>query len=296
MDLIHVGSLVAVAEHGSITDAAHALGLSQPALSRRIQQLEEDLGAALLERSQRGVVLTEMGRLVRDEGAVLLERYGRMRQDVRAHMQLDTGSVRVGGGATAVSYLLPGAIDTFRRRHPGVLFHLREAGSREVAQDVLDERLELGIVTLPVSTPELRVRPLRDDRIVLVGARDHALAGGRRVGIEALQGQGLVGFEAGSEIRRLIDGALREAGVEMRVVMELRSVPAILQMVATTGSLAFVSELGVRPRERRVTPIAVRGLRIVRKLGVVQKRDRPLSPAAEAFEQALRGAAAGAGA
>jgi DNA-binding transcriptional LysR family regulator len=75
----------------------------------------------------------------------------------------------------------------------------------------------------------------------------------------------------------------------MNVVMELRSVAAILQMVATTGSLAFVSELGVRPRDRRVTPIAVRGLRIVRKLGIVQKRNRPLSPAAAAFVGSLGG-------
>lgn len=289
MDLLQMRSLLAVAEHASITDAARALGLSQSALSRRIQQLEEDLAAQLLERSQRGVVLTEMGRLVRAEAQVLVERYGRLQQRVRAHMQLDTGSVRIGGGATAVSFLLPDAIADFRRGHPGVVFHLREAGSQDIAQAVLDGRLELGIATLPVSAPELAVRPLCEDRVVLVGARDHALACRRRVGIEALQGQGLVGFEAGSAIRRLIDGALRDAGVEMDVVMELRSVAAILQMVESTGSLAFVSELGVPARNPRIARIGVRGLRIVRKLGIVQRRGRTLSPAAEAFAAALLG-------
>jgi len=287
MDLEHLRTLLAVAEHGSITDAAQVLGVSQPALSRRIQQLEEDLGARLLERSQRGAVLTEIGRLARTECARMLERYERLQRDVRAHVALDVGSVRVGGGATAVSFVLPDAIAGFRREHPGVRFQLREAGSLEVAQDVLDERLDLGIVTLPVALPELSVRPLRDDRIVLVGAREHPLAGKRGVATQALSGQAVVGFEAGSAIRKLIDGALRDAGVAMDVVMELRSVAAIVRMAATTGSLAFVSELGVPPRDRRIAPIGVRGLRIVRKLGVVHKRERPLSPAAEAFATAL---------
>jgi len=284
-------SLLAVAEHGAITDAAQAMGLSQPALSRRIQQLEEALGAELLERSARGVALTDMGRLAQREAVVLVERYERLQRSVREHMSLDTGSVRIGGGATAVSYLVPPAIATFQRRHPEIVFHLREAGSREVEQSVADERLELGIVTLPTTSPELIAEPLTDDRIVLVGARGHALSGRRRVGIEALRGQGLVGFEGGSAIRQLIDAALRDAGVEMNVVMELRSIAAILQMVATTRSLAFISELGVPARDRRIAPIAVRGLRIVRKLAIIRKRGRPLSPAAAAFAQTLAQAA-----
>lgn len=293
VDLGLMRSLLAVSEHGAITDAAQAMGLSQPALSRRIQQLEELLGAQLLERSARGVVLTDMGRLAHREAVVLVERFERLQRNIREHLRLDTGSVRIGGGATAVSFLVPTAIATFQRRHRDIVFHLREAGSREIEQDVVDERLELGIVTLPTASPELIAEPLTDDRIVLVGARDHALSGRRRVGIEALRGQSLVGFEGGSAIRQLIDGALREAGVEMNVVMELRSIAAILQMVATTRSLAFVSELGVGARDRRIAQIPVRGLRIVRKLAIIRKRGRPLSPAATAFAETLSLAALG---
>jgi len=287
MDLDLMRSLLAVAQHGAITDAAKAMGLSQPALSRRIQQLEELLGAELLQRSARGVVLTDMGRLAQREAAAMVERFSRLQQSVRDHMQLDTGRVRVGGGATAVSFLLPRAIAAFQRQHREIVFQLREAGSREIEQDVVDERLDLGIVTLPTRSPELIAEPLTDDRIVLVGARGHDLTGKRNIGIEALRGQGLVGFEGGSAIRQLIDAALRNAGVEMNVVMELRSIAAILQMVATTRSLAFISELGVPARDRRIVPIAVRGLRIVRSLAIIRKRDRPLPPAATAFAQTL---------
>jgi molybdate transport repressor ModE-like protein len=284
MDLMLMRSLLAVAESGAITEAAKNVGISQPALSRRILQLEEHLGAQLLERSRQGAVLTDMGRLAAREGHAMVERYERLRASIAAHLHHEVGSVRLGGGATAVSFLLPRAIASFQQRYPGLLFQMKEAGSLEIERDVAEERLEIGIVTAPVHGSELVAKPLYDDRIVLVAGAGHPLAKGktRTVGVQALQGQGLVGFEANSAIRRLIDQELRQAGVEMNVVMELRSIAAILRMVATTQNLAFVSELGLGDG-RRVRALKVRGLQITRSLVVIQKRGRPPSPAAAAF-------------
>ncbi|MBC8013311.1 MAG: LysR family transcriptional regulator, partial [Methyloceanibacter sp.] len=132
MDLLLTHSLLAVAEHGTIGEAAARLGVSQSALSRRIQQFEEEMGAELVERSGRGVALTEAGHLVVTEGALLVERYRRMKGAVLEHLRLDAGTVRIGGGATAVSYLLPQAMARFRRKHPKIRFRLEEAGSRQV--------------------------------------------------------------------------------------------------------------------------------------------------------------------
>jgi molybdate transport repressor ModE-like protein len=291
MDLTLFRSLLAVAEHGAITDAASALGLSQSALSRRIDQLEEALGAPLLERVGRGVALTAIGQIVVEEGKLLVQRHDRLRSRIQEHLRLDAGVVRIGGGATAVGFLLPGAIARFRKQHPDVVFQVKEAGSREIETAVGSEALELGIVTLPTRTRELEERLLTRDRIVLVASKDHPLARRKRLDAHALRGQSLVGFEAGSAIRWLIDAALREAQVEMNVVMELRSVAAILQMVETTGSLAFVSELSVlseQPRRgRAVVPLSVRGLEIQRELALISQRGRSLSPAARAFSESL---------
>ena len=105
MSMIHLRSLVEVARRGAITDAARALGLTQPALSRRIQLLEAEFGAPLLARSQKGVQLTELGRLVEAEGRRLLERYDHLKRDVGAHLRLESGTVRIGGGATADDFV-----------------------------------------------------------------------------------------------------------------------------------------------------------------------------------------------
>jgi molybdate transport repressor ModE-like protein len=291
MDVLLLRSLVAVADHGAITEAAAALGVSQSALSRRIDQLEEALGAPLLERAGRGVALTAMGQIAAVEGRQLVQRYDRMKTMIVEHLRLDAGVVRIGGGATAVGFLLPRAIAAFRKQHPRVVFQVKEAGSREIEAAVQGEELELGIVTLPTRTREVDERPLAQDKIVLVASKDHPLAKQDRVDAQDLNGQNLVGFEAGSAVRWLIDAALREAQVEVNVVMELRSVAAILQMVETTGSLAFVSELSVMPpaapRARNVVPLEVRGLEIQRELALIRKRGRSLSPAAHAFSESL---------
>ncbi len=282
MDLQLARSLVAVAQHGTITEAARALGLTQPALSRRIQQLETELGAPLFERSRKGVVLTEIGRLAERESRVLIERYTLLKEHIAALQRLDAGTVRLGGGATAIEFVVPPAIARFQAAHAAIRFRVKEAGSREVEDDVLDERLELGIVTLPARSNELHVELLRHDRIVLVAAKRHALAGRRQLRPQSLAGQDYIGFEGGSAIRQIVDRTLRDLGVEMNVVMELRSIPAMLRMVETTGSLAFVSELAV-PRGGDVRVVPVRGLAAVRQLALIHKRGRPLSPAAQQF-------------
>ena len=290
MDLTLLRSLVVVADAGSITEAADRLRVTQPALSRRVQQLEEYLGAALLSRGRKGVALTATGEMVVAEARVLVARYDHLRAEVAAHARLEGGTVRVGGGATAVSFVLPPAIAMFQGEHPGVRFQVKEAGSREVVDDVVSGRLELGLVTLPVPQRELDVFPLVEDRIVLVCRRDHPLAALRRLDLSQLAGLGVVGFEAGSAIRQLIDSALRAAGVEMNVVMELRSIPAIVRMVATTGSLGFVSQLGVE-EDGEVQALSVRGLDMRRELGLISRRGATLSPAAASFHEVLRDSA-----
>ncbi|MES9829447.1 MAG: LysR substrate-binding domain-containing protein [Candidatus Thiodiazotropha sp.] len=287
MDLQRLRSLLAVADTGSITEAADRIGLTQPALSRRLQQLEAFFGAELLSRGRKGAQLTEIGRLVEREARSLVNRFDHLREQVRAHQGLEGGTVRIGGGATAVSFVLPTAIARFRQEHPGVRFQLKEAGSIEVAGDVISGRLELGLVTLPVQARELQIWPLITDRIVLVAPREHPLARLGEIDAKALDGLAFVGFEADTAVRQIIDAALRDAGVEMNVVMELRSIPAILRMVATTGNLAFVSRMGVDTLAG-VSEIEVRGLNIARELAVIAKQGSSLSPAAQAFSSLLR--------
>jgi DNA-binding transcriptional LysR family regulator len=221
----------------------------------------------------------------------LVQRFDRLKAEIGAQMRLELGVVRIGGGASAVGFLVPPAIAMFQQRFPGVVFHLKEAGSRDVEAAVSSDELELGIVTLPTHASGLRVTRLCKDRIVLVAGKGHPLLDRGRVSARHLQGHALVGFEGGSAIRQLIDGALRAVNVEMNVVMELRSVAAILKMVETTRSLGFVSELAVRaevsPARSGVSVLPVAGLEIQRELALISQESRALSPAALKFGELL---------
>jgi DNA-binding transcriptional LysR family regulator len=287
MDLEVLRSFVVVAEAGTISDAAIRLHISQSALSRRLQQLERELGADLLIRGRHGSELTAIGRLVAAESNIIVARFDNIGRDIVEHLDLRRGTVRIGGGATVVSYLLPDMIAEFQGLHRGVRFHVKEAGSHEIARAVADGGLDLGLVTLPVPTHRLRVEHLIVDDIVLVAARRHPLASQRQVTLADLAGRPFVAFETGSAIRNIIDGALRRAGVECDVVMELRSIPTMLKMVATTQSLAFVSRMSLETAPG-LRSIKMRGLSIARKIALATAHDLPLPPASAAFATLLR--------
>jgi len=276
-----------VADAGTITDAAAQMHVSQSALSRRLQQLEADLGAPLLVRGRHGVELTPAGRQAVDDGRVIVSRYDRVRRSIREQQNLEGGTVRVGGGATVTSFLLPAAIAEFQSLHPGIRFYVKEAGSSEIAAAVGAGDLELGIVTLPVAPGDFVTEMLLVDDIVLVARADHPLRRRPRLRPRDLEGHPFVAFEPASAIRQIIDSALRAAGVSIDVVMELRSIPTILQMVATTGSLAFVSAVSLSSAPG-LGVVPVSGLSISRRLGLATRRAVPLSPPSAAFAALLR--------
>lgn len=285
MDTALLESLIAVAEVGTITDAARRVHVSQSALSRRLQMLESELGAELFVRGRHGAELTAVGQQALAHARSIVARCDEMVDDIADHLGLRQGTVRVGGGATVTSFLLPPAIASFQADHPGIRFFVKEAGSHEVALDVASGGIELGVVTLPIATPEVGVRELVVDQIVLVARRGHPLTG-RTVTPAELKRHGFIAFEPGSAIRQIIDARLARAGVEVEVAMELRSIPSILRMVATTDFLAFVSRVAL-VTDPDVQEVPVRGMSVSRKLGLAMREGFPLSAAAAAFSVRL---------
>jgi DNA-binding transcriptional LysR family regulator len=281
-----------IAQQGHLTRAARVLGVTQPALSAMLRKLEAEVGASLFDRTGRGVAPTEAGRVFLAHAAEAVRRADSAVRAVRQVAGLEIGSIRVGGGATATAYLLPPVVGAVRRAHPGVRFYVREAGSRAVASAVAGGELDLGIVTLPVereAAAELLVVPLVDDELVLMvpgsGGVGAGLRGKREFRWKELKGVPVVAFEAGTAVRGVIDEASAAAGVELNVVMELRSIESIKRMVGAGIGVGFVSrfalggggEAGLTCREGRLR----------RGLAIVRRRDRVPGAAAAVFEREL---------
>jgi LysR family cyn operon transcriptional activator len=283
MDVGPLRSFVAVAREAHLTRAAIGLGLTQPAVSGHVARLEEELGTALFHRSAKGMVLT-------DAGSVFLEHAERallaLSDGVAAVAELQgvqRGALSVGGGATATTYLMPRLLSTFHQRFPDVRLYVREAGSRAVVDAVLSGELDLGVVTVSDEpSTRLTVRPWVADELVLIVPDGHRLAHRSTFHWAELHHQPLVLFEAGSAVRRRIDGAMEAYGVSPHIVMELRSIESIQQMVAQGIGAAFVSRFALGEGGRFLTPHEG-GERLRRMLAVVRRADRRPSPAARAF-------------
>lgn len=298
MELTPLRYFRAIAAHGHMTKAARALGVTQPTLSAMLKKLEAEVGADLLHRTGRGVELTEAGRVFLAHAEDAVRRADAGLAAVRQLVGLETGSIRVGGGATATTYLLPPVVSAVRKKHPGLRFYVREAGSNAVSAAVRSGELDMGIVTLPLSAvdaPDLLVIPLVEDefRLIVPPGGRHRLAPGTREGKtprgfrwKDLEGESVVAFEAGAAVREMIDTAASQApagGVTLRVVMELRSIESIKQMVRAGIGVGFVSRFALSDDEG----LACKDGKLARGLALVRRRDRMPSAAGAVFENEL---------
>jgi DNA-binding transcriptional LysR family regulator len=286
MDLRVMRQIVSIAEHGHMTRAAETLGVTQSALSAALRKLEEELGTELFHRTGHGVEPTEAGKVFIEHARLTMQAAEQTTRAVRSLVGLETGSIRVGAGATAAGYLLPGAIQAVRARYPGLRFSIREAGSAQVAEGVLSGELDLGVVTLPIDHPrggELMVVKQIRDELMLIVPEGHALHGRKTFRWSDIGGDPVVAFEAGSAVRKLIDSAAAEHGVGLEVVMELRSIESIVQMVRARIGVGFVSTHGLP----RGTGLRCKDGALTRRLGVVRTLGRLPSRASAVFEGEL---------
>jgi DNA-binding transcriptional LysR family regulator len=253
-----------------------------------LKKLEAEVGAPLLHRTGRGVELTEAGRVFLAHAEESIRRAEAAVESVRQLAGLERGSIRVGGGATATTYLLPPVVSAVRRRRPGLRFYVREAGSSATVAAVLAGELDLGIVTLPVreasgAKPDLFATPLVDDELRLIVPARHRLSGKKSFRWADIASDPVVAFEAGTAVRTLIDQASAAAGVTLTVVMELRSIESIKQMVRAGIGVGFVSRFALAAGEG----LTCRDARLARKLALVRRSDRVPTPAAAEFEREL---------
>ncbi|MFI4897437.1 MAG: LysR family transcriptional regulator [Phycisphaerales bacterium JB059] len=290
MELTPLRQFIAICEHGHITRAAEALGVTQPALSAMLKKLESEVDAELLHRTGRGVEPTDAGRAFLDHARAAVRQADTAVAAVRELVGLEHGSIRVGGGATAVGYVLPRVISRVHRELPGLRFLMKEAGSSAVAQGVLGGEHDLGIVTEPVTIPGsadlLRVATISDELRLIVPPA-HPLEGRKSFRWKDLDAQPVVAFEAGSAVRGIIDAAASAHAVALDVVMELRSIESIVQMVRAEIGVGFVSRFALEADPTLGAGLRCADAKLTRELAVVRRRDRIPSHAAAAFERAL---------
>lgn len=281
MDLRQLQALVAVAEQGTFSAAADHLATVQSNVSAHIRRLEKELGATLVDRSAGR--LTEEGQAVVDRARRIEAELESIVADVASMSHDVTGRVRVGIIGTTARWLVPRLLGEMGRLHPGVALEIVDATSTSLEPQLVNGRLDLAVVNLPLPAPELTTTALFDEDLLLFVPRDSPLAdqwAGQEVELAELGDLFLFLPPRGTSFRDLLDAAAARADVTLVARAELDGLRLIASLVISGQGAAILPATAVPEHLQFETrPIAVHGLPR-RNVGVAQrKRGLPGAPA-----------------
>jgi DNA-binding transcriptional LysR family regulator len=286
--LAHLRALSAVARHASFSRAAGELGVTQPAVSMQVRQLEAALGQPLLERVGKRAFPTRAGEILLAHATRAFHEPDAGVERVQQLRGLVAGRVRVGTSASISIYLLPPFLRRFRSRYPATELVVVTGNAPEITRAIVENDLDVGIVSLPVRDRELVVTPFFDDELVAIAAPHPKWRRRRTIGPAELAREPLILYEAGGTVRRVIDGWFRRGGATPARPMELGNTEAIKKLVEAGLGLSVTSWFSVKAdvRARLLTAIRLEPS-LIRKIGVARRRDKPATPALAAFHEGL---------
>jgi DNA-binding transcriptional LysR family regulator len=282
VDAADLAMLVRVVDAGSVTRAAEALYVSQPAVTHRLRRLERALRAKLVERRGRRLALTEAGRAILPLARQALQILERIPAAISEVQGLLRGEIILGASTTIGEFLLPKRLSAFARAYPHITVRLHIANTQAIVERVLDHSLHAGFVGLHPASPALVTTPFLADTIVLVAAATHPLAG-RRVAQEELERTRLLLREEGSATRALALRALARCGVNTEATVGFGSNAAVRTAVlAGYGVAALSREVVIDDLvQGRLKLIRVQGWRCRRRFYIIRRRDHTLATAEE---------------
>jgi DNA-binding transcriptional LysR family regulator len=289
LNLHHLRVFAAVAEHGGFSKAAAALRLSQPAVSKTVQELERQIGLPLLDRTGRVPRVTEAGAVLFARARELFGVERLAEEDLRALLGLERGVLRVGASTTVATYFLPPLLARFNQLHPGVTLRVLSANTRDVARRLLEGRLDVALVEGPVTHERIQVVPWRTDELVVIAPAAHPLVHRRRVVAADLRKESFILREPGSGTRVVAESALAAQGVHPDATLQLGSTEAIKQAVAAGLGIAVVSRAAAADQLALgyIAVVQLRGVTFPRQLSELRLAGRSPGVVASSFRELL---------
>lgn len=287
----HMAAVLAVAEYRSFVAAAAALRTSQPALTRSIKRVEDILGVRLFERSTRSVEITEAGREFIAVAQRITSDLRITIESMRDLAEQKRGQVIVSTITSLANSVLPSAIADYRLRQPGIEIQLRDSIHGTVIDDVKSGVADFGLNYL-VDTPEtMKALRLSEGAFELVTRNDHPLAasGCRQVRFEELEGLALVSMPPEAQTRRVLDATASVRGIRLRHAVVVSQIPTLLSFVRAGAGVGLVPSAAISGElGGGLVRLSVRQPKITLDIGILQLKERTLSPAAKGLLETIR--------
>lgn len=288
IDFDGVQAFVTVAELGGFSRAATVLHITQTALTRRIQKLEQHLGLQLLDRTTRRVDLTAVGREFLPQARALVQDLTVAVERLQDMSRRSTGQVVLACIPSMTSHVLPQWIRAYAARHPDNRIRLHDGASNEVRQAVLDGKAELGIAVQGEHHPELQETVLFADPLVFVCRSPHPLEREKAVRWADLRDHDLIGISSFMATRVFMDYQLAKRGIRLHGNYEVQHHATAINLVAAGVGSAILPASTIRENDRPgLRKIALTQPAVKRQVVLLQRRGAALSPATQAFREVM---------
>ena len=281
MELHQLRVFQSAARNGGFTRASEQLHLSQSTVSQHIQQLERELGCALFLRVGKRVLLSEAGDLLLQYAERIFRDVENAQMALRELNSLQRGTVRLGVGATTLTYRLPKVLGEYKRRFPEIDLVVETGTTEFLLQAVRSHGLDLAIVMSPEPMAGLNLRLLGKEELVVVLNRHDPLARRQELEPQDLQKLRFIFFPSNTAMQNLIDGYFESLKIRPAVAMEIESIEAI-KSVARAGlgaSIVPLCAVADRTQAAHLKVLRVKGWPLFRQLGLVTL-DAGMQPAA----------------
>jgi DNA-binding transcriptional LysR family regulator len=280
-----------VAETGSFSKGAEASLITQSTVSQHIFALENEFGLKLLDRTGKGAMLTEAGKLLLEHARHLVDYAREIPAAIGRFKGLEETKLQIAGSSIPAEYLIPSVLPQLMERFPGMTITLLHGDSREVLNKVLSEEVEIGVVGARFTDEGLDFAPFITDDLILVAPAGHRWAG-RVIEKDELASEPFVMREKGSGTGRTAVRALGKAGIDidsLQVAAYLGSNEGVKRGVMAGVGVSFVSSLSVQKEltQGSLVQVPVQGMLIKREICLATRKGRELSPGAVAFSAVL---------
>ena len=289
IDFLGLQAFVSVAERGSFLRAAAHLNLSQTALSHRMKKFEEDLGVTLLIRTTRQVSLTPVGLELLPKARKLMDELSTSLDRIREHGARQDERVVIGCLPTVAAYQLPRVLREFSAAHPTVSVKVYDNSAMEIAQLVQSGTAEFGLTIVSSNVADLDIKVLAKEPFVLLCAKDDPLARRRFVNWSQLGTAPLIRISPQAGNRVLVDDALGRRREALNWRYEVQHLQTAVGMVLARVGIAVVPKIAASsPGMAGLVAVPLRNPSIHRTLGILMRRDKPLSRTAQALLHMVR--------
>lgn len=282
--LRQISAFLHVATARNFTRAGEAMGLSQPALSLLIMQFEDELGLKLFDRTTRTVTLTEAGHLFLPRAEQIVQDVTNSIDSLKDIAALMRGRIRIGALPSLCSNFIPGVAHAFLMQHPKIELDITEYMGGDLVNAVAETRCEIGIGVEAYKYESLRFSPLFDDNFVLLCHREHPFADRENVFWRDLPGEPFIAMRQKTSVRELIEKTCENFDISLSVEFEVSSMASGIGMVeAGLGVTILPSTAQHEIYRGNIVSKSLSEPTVLRHIGLLQRSDRLLSPAAQAF-------------